>query len=142
MKNLILISDEKYHQFDTIDELKSFIIPNLIELSEEDIEKYMYEKVFGFSIMNNLQIIKTTKGVYGGNYEIIDEDRDYTRAIIIDNLDTYILSLCKYKIITLLEEKDNRNYTNEMDIKLDDENYIVVNEFANEILLGMVGDVK
>lgn len=142
MEKLILIANGEYYKFNTLEELKNYLIPNLDSLTKEDVQKCMFGKVFGFSIMNNLQILDTKKGVYGENFEISNEEKDFERAIIIDNLDTYILSLCKYNIITLLEEKDNRTYTKDIKVELKEDNYIVVNAFANEILLSMVGDVK
>ena len=140
MKNLILISEENHYEFNNLDELKSFIVPNISKMDKEEIEKYLYEKIFGFSMINNLQIVETHKGVYEGNYKIGDEKIHLDRAIIIDNLDTYILSLCKFNAIYLLEEKDNRFYTKNIEVNFEDENYIAVNAFAKEILNELVGD--
>ena len=140
MKNLILISEGEYYQFDNIEELKKFIIPNMENLEKEKIEKCLYEAIFGFSMLNNLQIVETSKGVYEGNYEIGNEKIDLKRAIIIDNLDTYILSLCKFGAIHLLEEKDNRFYTKNINVELNENNYVVVNAYANELLKRMVGE--
>ena len=142
MKNLILILDGEYYQFDTLDELKEFFIPDFKSKLPEIIEKYMYEKIFGFSIMNDLQILNTNKGVYGGDFEICEDKINIEKAIIIDNLDTYIVSLCKYNVITLLEEKNNRFYTKNIEFEPRDDNYIFVNSFATEILHNMVGDIK
>ena len=142
MKNLILITDGKHCEFDNIDELRKFIVPEIENISKEELNNYFYEKVFGFSILNNVQIVNSTKGVYGDNYEIENQKIDFRNAIIIDNIDTYILSLCKYNVITLLEEKENRLFTKDIQVELGKDNYIVVNAYANELLLAMVGDEK
>lgn len=139
MKNLILITDGKRCEFDNIDELRKFIVPEIENISREELNNYFYEKVFGFSILNNVQIVNSTKGVYGDNYEIENKKIDFRNAIIIDNIDTYILSLCKYNVITLLEEKENRFFTKDIQVELGKDNYIVVNAYANELLLAMVG---
>lgn len=139
MKNLILITEGKHCEFDNIDELRKFIVPEIENISREELNNYFYEKVFGFSILNNVQIVNSTKGVYGDNYEIENKKIDFRNAIIIDNIDTYILSLCKYNVITLLEEKENRFLTKDIQVELGKDNYIVVNAYANELLLAMVG---
>ena len=143
MKNLILISSEKnQNQFDNIEELKNYMLGDISRASAEDQEKYFYEKVFGFCAMNDLQIVQTKKGAYGDNYKIDKNEKiDLERAIIVDNFDTYVLSLCKFNAIVLLEEKDHRNYTKNIDIELNNkDNYIIVNSFANQILKQIVGD--
>lgn len=142
MKNLILISDGKYFEFDSIEGLREFIIPHYKELSKEEITNYLYEKAFGFSMINDLSIVETSKGTFGGNYEIEKETFELNNAIIIDNVDTYILSLCKYNAITLLEEHNNRNYTKNIQADIGKDNYIVVNAYANDLLMAMVGDEK
>lgn len=142
MKNIILITNNESYQFDSIDELKKFLFSNINEFSDDEIEKLLYEKVFGLCVLNNWQIINTKKGVYIGNYEIGNEEKDIDRAIIIDNLDTYILSLCRYNVMLLLEEKDNRYYTKNIDLELEDNNYVVVNTYADKLLKAMVGDSK
>ena len=142
MKNLILITGGKYCEFDNIDELRKFMVPEIENISKEELNNCFYEKVFGFSILNDVQIVNSTKGVYGDNYEIENQKIDFRNAIIIDNIDTYILSLCKYNVITLLEEKENRFFTKDIQVELGKDNYIVVNAYANELLLAMVGDKK
>ena len=52
------------------------------------------------------------------------------------------MSLCKFNIITLLENKDNRFYSKNIKINSEEENYININFFANDIIKQIVGDVK
>ena len=134
MKKIILIADGEQTQFDSIEELKESIIPNYLTMSKDDLKKYMYEKVFGFSMINNLQIVDTSKGVYEGNCKIGNQVIDFNNAIIIDNMDSYILSLCRFNAIILLEDKNNRYYTKDIDVNRDSQDYIAVNEFAGNIL--------
>lgn len=142
MKDLILIADGRYFEFDNVEELKECMVPHYQELSKEEITNYLYEKSFGFSMINNLQIVETSKGTFGGNYEIEKETFELDNAIIIDSIDTYILSLCKYNAFTLLEEYNHRNYTKDLQVDIGKDNYIVVNSYANEVLMMMVGDKK
>ena len=141
MKNLILISDDTKNEFDNIEELKKFILSNLYNATNEEQQKFFYEKVFGFSIINRLQIVDTLKGVYESNYQINEKEIiKLEKAIVINNFDTYILSLCKFNIIVLLEEENHRNYTK--DIINTNDKYIVVNAFADKILRKIVGEIK
>lgn len=141
MKNLILISDDTKNEFDNIEELKKFILSNLYNATNEEQQKFFYEKVFGFSIINRLQIVDTLKGVYESNYQINEKEIiKLEKAIVINNFDTYILSLCKFNIIVLLEEENHRYYTK--DIINTNDKYIVVNAFADKILRKIVGDIK
>lgn len=141
MKKIVLIADGEQTQFDSIEELKESIIPNYLTMSKDELKNYMYEKVFGFSMMNNLQIVDTSRGVYEGNYKIGNQVIDFKKAIIIDNMDSYILSLCKFNIIILLEDKNNRYYTKGIDVNRDSQDYIAVNEFANSLLKKLVGEI-
>ena len=144
MKNLILISNNSQKEFDTLDELKKYILSDLYNASIEEQKKYFYEKIFGFCIMNKLQIVDTLKGVYEGDYNIDSNERiNFENAIVIDNIDTYIISLCKFNIIVLLESKNNLVYTKNIEeIENNEGEYIIVNKFANEILKELVGDAK
>ncbi len=140
MKNIILIVDGETFEFDNINELKKHFKDDYDKISPAELTNFMYERAFGFSMINGIQIIDTNKGVFGSNYEMENTPIDINNSIIINNLDTYILSLCKYNAITLLEEKNNRNYTKDLNVDIGENNYINVNAFANEILLALAGD--
>ena len=142
MKNYILISDGKTYSFDSMNELKYKLFLDYDKKTKDEQKEYFYEKVFGFCVMNDLQIIDSKVGVYKDNYKINQyEKKNMSKAIIIDNIDTYILSLCKFNIITILEEKDNRFYTKNINIDFGNNNYVIVNSFADELLSEMVGDI-
>lgn len=141
MKKIVLISDENEDEFDSIEELKERLIPNYSLMTKEELKKYMYEKIFGFSMINNLQIVDTSKGVYEGDYQIGNQTIDFNNAIIIDSIDTYIVSLCKFNAIIILEDINDRHYTKDMEANPALEKYIAVNKFANIILKRLVGEI-
>ena len=80
--------------------------------------------------------------MFGEKYELKDKKIDIDNAIIIDNIDLYILSLCRFNLITLLENENNRFYTKGIKTKSKEDNYINVNFFADDIVKRMVGDLK
>ena len=133
MKNYILITDGKEKQFDTIEELKESIIPGFSQMALEELQKRMYEKVFGFCVLNHLQII-SNQGVWKSNYEIQKEEKNMENAIIIENIDTYLLSLCKYRIISILEEKEHLYYAKNREIDWKENNYVLVDAIAKQAL--------
>lgn len=141
MKNLILISNGESEQFDNIEELKEFLIYNYKEMQQKEIEKELYEKVFGISVCNNLQIVHSKKGVLKDDYKVTEQKIENHRAIFIDSVETFLLSLCKFNLITLLEEKQNRIFTQNIEVETrENDNYVVVNAYADKILKIMVGD--
>jgi len=143
MKNLIIIMGENTAQFDDINGLKEFILKDWKVLKPEEIEKTLYQEVFGISRMMGLQIVSSKRDVMGDNYEVSDEAYNPEKAIYIDTIELYLLSLCKFNIITILEEKANRVFTKDINVNAkDSDNYIIVNAYANEILKDMVGDTN
>ena len=141
MKNLILISSGEPEQFDSVEELKDFLIHNYKEMQQDEIEKELYEKVFGISVFNDLQIVHSQKGVFGDDYIITSKKIENQKAIYIDSIETYLISLCKFNLITLLEEKENRVFTQNLKVEIEEKNnYVVVNAYADKILNMMVGD--
>lgn len=140
MKNIILIIREKDYQFDDINQLKNFLLPGYEKLSSNDITKKLYEMIFGYSVLNDLKIYDTNKGVFGDNYEIENRKIDLQNAIVINNIDTFILSLCMHNAIVLLEEKQARYYTKSEIFQGDEQNYMIVNAFSKELLKKMVGE--
>ena len=139
MKNVIMIYDGKTYQFDSIEELKSFLFDGI---EKRFVQKYMYQKCFGFCAVNKLKILNTNVGVYGDRFFVhFDEKtKNIDNAFVLDNEDTFILSLCRYNIITLLEEKNNREYTKNEDVSSCEGNYIHVNYYAKKIIKEIVGD--
>lgn len=140
MKNIILIFKEKDYQFDDINQLKNFLLPGYENLSTDEINKKLYENIFGYSVFNDLEIYDTSKGVFESNYEIVNRKAQIERAIVINNMDTFILSLCMHNAIVLLEAKNNRYYTKDLEIEENEQNYMIVNVFSKDILKKLVGE--
>ena len=135
MKNIILLTGEENIQFDTLEELKEYIIPNWSEISKKDIEKELYEKVFGLCQLEKLQIASHENGVYGDNYQINNAVIPSQKVIWIDSIEAFLLSLCQHNLIMILEKKENRCFTVEVNVEIPDEdNYLIVNAYADDIL--------
>jgi len=134
-----MIYNEKTYQFDSINDLKKFIFGGV---ESRFIQKYMYERCFGFCAVNNLKMLNTKVGVYKDRF-FVDFDmktKNIENAFVLDNQDTFILSLCRYNIITLLEERNNREYTKNEDITNSTGNYIHVNYYAKKLIKELVGE--
>ena len=58
-----------------------------------------------------------------------------SKKIFIDSDEIYLLSLLKADLITLLVQKDYNKLTSDIDKSNLNNNYIILNNFANELLL-------
>ena len=139
MKNFVYVADEMKYEFDTIEELKQFVLPNLNQLTPQELRQYLYEKVFGLSMLNDLQIVDSSQGVLEEENKVSSQPVDFEKAIFIDNFDTYLLSLCKFNVVVLLEEVDHRYYTREEILTPNEKKYAIVNEHAASILKSLIG---
>lgn len=131
MKNLIFIYDGKNEEFDTLEELEKFIIGDNVE----DISEILYKKAFPISKLHNVQIYNTKEGIYNFN----NKTMELKTPIIIDNVKTYLLSLCRLNVVMLLEKRGANILTKNINVPENKDNYIVINSFANEILSLMLG---
>jgi len=136
MKNIIILFGESNHEFNDLNEVQAYLFGDEYNsLSDEQKEKIRYERAFYVSkFNNNLPIVNTQKGVYEDNYKIIQKGYDLEKSIIIDNEFTYILSLCRINLFILLEKIDSEIFTKTVNKSTIQDNYIVVNTFANNIL--------
>lgn len=144
MKNLIIIFEKKKYLIDSIEELITlFFGDGYLKLSNEEKFISRYTRAFGLSKLNKVDLIHTKVGTLGDNGMVVTKDYNVVSSFVIDNEKTYILSLCKFRDFVILENKYSNifgsNYitTPESDnYKYDEnDNYIVVNEFVNELLL-------
>ena len=140
MKNIIYLTDDEKYEFDTLEELKSFAFPKVSQMSKSEMTDFLYEKILGFSVIHNFQIVDSSVGVMNDEKEPTGETINFDKAIFIDNLDTYLLSLCKYNVIVIFEEVNHRYYTKDVTLAPNEENYAIVNAHADEILKAWVGD--
>lgn len=122
MKDLILIVGEEKKQFDIKEELiENLLGSDYYDLTEEEQQKRRY-----FKAMINLM----------GDEKKISNSADIKEdgAFYINNEDAYIMSLLKMDRVILLERKGAMVYTNKIDIKDIEDNYIILNSFADELL--------
>lgn len=126
LDNLVLIENGKYYQFSTEDELiKKLLGNNYYSLSKKE--------------KNELMKLNATINCFRTNLEILTipskEERTYIKnKFIIYDEKSYILSLLLTNKITLLEKKESNIYTNNLNKANFNDNYVIVNNFAEELL--------
>ena len=132
MKNYIMIVNDIDNQFNNLNEIIDHIFGmeyrklNNKEKLYKRYEKAFYTKMF----LNNkkIDIVETEIGVLLDNYTYTKKDYDLKNSIIVDDEITLIKSLCKYKVITLLERKGLYVFHKKIDEKnlKEGDNYIVI----------------
>lgn len=123
LKKLIAIQGENDYQCDTLDEIvNKLVCNNYYELELND-KKNMLKQMAVANTLNK-------------NLEIVDEDSgsNLEGKIVIKDEITYILSLLIANIIVLLERRDANIFVKNVYIPKDDNNYVIVNKFAKELL--------
>lgn len=138
MENIILVYESKKYFFNTYEEIiELFFGKNYDKLSFNEKFKIRYQKALGICIKNNIELVDTRVGKLGGNGEILSKEFDFEKAFIIDNEKTYILSMCKFENILILENKESKIFNIPGVAKIDDEdnNYIVINKLVDRLLL-------
>lgn len=143
MENLIIIEKSKeYFIKDARELFEYFFGKNYNNLDFNEKYKIRFEKAYGFVIKNDLELVDTRVGVLSGDAEVISKKYEFSKAFIIDNEITFILSLCKFEKILLLEKFDNKNKIFIIDGILDfEENlelengYVIINKFIDRLLL-------
>lgn len=137
MKDLVYIEQEQSNKFDSLQELYEFIFgKQYFTLSEKEkfIKRYKiaFYKIKFYKL--DLDIVHTKMGVIGEQYKVINENYDLKRAIIIDNERDFVMSLCKFPNITILESKLSNNLLTAEEKQKYNGNYIVINEIIDERL--------
>lgn len=141
MENLIIIDDQNRYQIGSLDELISYFFgEDYKNLSFNEKYKIRFDKAFGFTIKYKLELVDTRVGVINGDAEVISKTYDFSKAFIIDNEITFILSLCKFDNILILEKFDNDKKILLVDDLVNkdtdiEENYVVINKFIDRLLL-------
>ena len=141
MNNLIVIDGLNKYQINSYDELLvCFFGEDYKNLSFNEKYKIRFDKAYGFTIKNNLELVDTRVGIINGEAEVISKKYDFSKAFIIDNEITFILSLCKFENILLLEKVDSNNKIFMVDELINDdieveENYVVINKLVDRFLL-------
>jgi|GEM_PF-780501 len=137
MKNLIVLFKDKKYEINNIEEaINLFFDEEYINLSNEEKVVLRYKKAFGICKLKNIDLVDTKIGTLGDNGIVIKRDYDILKSFIIDNEKTYMLSLCKFYDMVILEKKDSNILNNSNITNIDEaDNYVVINKFVNELLL-------
>ncbi|MBO5348854.1 MAG: hypothetical protein J6A89_03430 [Clostridia bacterium] len=123
LKKLIIIENNIDYQFDNLTELiKNLIDENYYELKEQEKKQKLKMLATANCIGNDLKVVEECT-------QILDKE------IIIKDEITYLLSLVLNNRFILLEEKDANILTKNLDKAKIENNYIIVNTFAKELLI-------
>ena len=138
---IIIIEKNKKYFIRNISELfEYFFGEEYNNLSFNEKYKIRFEKAYGFVIKNNLELVDTRVGKLNGDAEVTSKKYDFSKAFIIDNEITFILSLCKFEQILLLEKLENKDkifiINGILNFEENLENgYVIINNFIDKLLL-------
>jgi hypothetical protein len=125
LDKLILIEGNKTYKLQSKKELVKLLLgDNYYNLDKLSKLKLLVQNSYLKSANTNLKCSDIS------NYKDIDLSDKF---VILDE-DTYILSLLRTNRITLLERVDSNIYTKYLDTSKIEDNYIIINNFALEIL--------
>lgn len=125
MKNLIVIEDGESFEYSTLEELvKDLISKDYYTMSDEVKNKKLIELIYKNIINMNIKDIK----------EKDNQINEYTK-----NEYLAILFLLKNNVFTLLENIDSNIFVKYLDKANFNNNYIIVNKYAEEILEKYIG---
>ena len=131
LKDLILIENGEEVQCDDLESVVKILIDeNFYNLSDEEKKEKMKIKALANSLGLNMEITG----------DISSEDID-GKFIIKDEI-TYILSLLKTNKILLLENKNANVFGKDIDKSTIQNNYIIINTFAKDLLSKYIRDNK
>lgn len=141
---LILLNGEKTYELKSYDELiELFFGKEYKTLSFEEKYEIRFKKAFPITIETETELVDTRVGKINGNAKVESERYTFSKAFIIDNEKTFILSLLKFKDIVLLEKiNENIFYIEgiiediEKNTNMGIENeYIPINNIVDKLLL-------
>lgn len=122
LKKVIIIENEKDYQCDTLQEIvKMLIDENYYNFTSEEKKNKMEMLALANTLNQNVKIVDECNCEVEGNFIIKDEI-------------TYILSLLITGNVMLLERKDSDIFVKNIDIPETNDNYIIVNKFAKQLL--------
>ena len=124
LKKLIIIEDGKEYQFETLELLvKALITEDFYEIDDKEKKRKMRIKAMANCLNNPMEIVEDL-----ASGENIDG-----KFLIKDEI-TYILSLLLTNNIMLLERKDADIFAKNINKENMQDNYIIVNAYAKELL--------
>lgn len=125
MDNLIVIEGKEKYKYDNIENLiESFVSKNYFDMPNKEKSNTLEKKAIANTMMDNIKIVKLNK--YPDDFE--------ENAFILYNEISYILSMLKFNKLMLLERTDANIFGRYINKETIEDNYIIVNKFANEIL--------
>ena len=123
LEELIIIENGKEKQCKSLEELvKTLISENYYEISKEEQAEKIKMRAIANTLNNRMEISEET-----------DENSLENKFIIKDEI-TYVLSLISTNKIVLLERKDADIFTKNLNKQKIEDNYIIVNKFARDLL--------
>lgn len=126
LKKLIIIEKGKQYQINNEKELVKLLIDsNYYEMSDMQKLNTLKIKAISNSLNNEMEILIPDE---------IPENIDVNNKFILLNEKTYILSLMMTNNVTILERIDSNVYIKYLSKKNFTKNYIIVNNFAKQIL--------
>ena len=136
---LIVAQGKKIIQLESLSELESKIFGKDYKyLNQNEKLQQRYNMALPQSIMNNIPIVYTTKGIINKD-KIFDSESPYLleKSIVIDDEITFILSLCKVNNLRILEKEGANIFLTDEEYKNNickDSNYIFINSKVDEIM--------
>lgn len=136
MEKLIVIEGRESYQYSNINDLiKNFINKDYFNMSVEERKNELEKKIMANTIQRNIKVVKLENNI---------KNFSHNAFVLYDEI-TYILSMLKFNIIILLERKDAEifgKYINNENIKNNEDNYIILNKFADEIMTNYLKSQK
>ena len=131
LKKLILIENGEEVQCDNLESVvKNLLDEDFYNLKEEEKIKKMKMKAMANIFGSKMEIVEDISNL---NMKELDG-----KFIIKDEI-TYILSLLTINKVLLLENKDSNIFTKDLDKSQIENNYIIVNTYAKDLLDKYIG---
>lgn len=125
MENLIVIEGNEKYKYNNIENLvETFVSKNYYNMSSKEKNSILEKKTIANTMMDNIKIVKLNK--YPENFE--------ENSFILYNEISYILSMLKFNKLMLLERTDANIFGRYINKEWIEDNYIIINKFADEIL--------
>ena len=125
MEKLIVIEGKEKYKYDNIQNLiETFVSKNYFNMSNEEKNIILEKKTVANTMMDNIKTVKLNK---------YPDDFQEESFVLYDEI-TYILSMLKFNKLILLERTDANIFGKYINKQSIEDNYIIINKFANEIL--------
>lgn len=133
MKSLIVVIGDNKYQFDTKEELLQNLLgapkDDYNTMTEEEKKKRRYLKAYINAKGNEEKIVDLQEQMKQSRGNV-----DIDEKFLIDNDDVYVMSLLNMTDVILLEKKDTNFFTKGINKRGIEDNYLVLNGYASEII--------